>query len=289
MGLSSEYRSYGAGKRNLWVHSEMWSENLWDEVLRFVEDQRATDHPQIVRFHFPPGKTGSDFYLKIYSRSRFWSSVKDLCRNSKAFRSLKMGCAMSRLGFYVPLAVAAGEERRFRLLRRAFLLTLAVEGSVLPLFLRDYGDLLTSGPLLRKKRECVGKLGYEIRRLHACGFVHGDMIPTNILIRNEGEEIAFFYIDNDRTRRYRFWVPSILKKRNLIQLNRFVLHGISLQDRMRFLRSYLRRPSWGRRDRRLIRWLEKKTRLRRMECDRVEASVSFRELMRWNGPFAKNS
>lgn len=130
----------------------------------------------------------------------------------------------------------------------------------------------------------------EVRRLHRCGFVHGDLIPANILVQTMGDgRVRFFYIDNDRTRRYPAWLPHGLWKRNLVQLNRFVLAGISLQDRMRFLKSYLgkrSKRSWGERERRLIHWLEEKTRRRRRECDRVEARVSFRELMRWNGPFS---
>jgi hypothetical protein len=63
---------------------------------------------------------------------------------------------------------------------------------------------------------------------------------------------------------------------------------VSLQDRMRFARVYLGKARWGAAERRLIRWLERRTRRRRKECERIEAKVSFRELMRWNGPFAKN-
>ena len=124
--------------------------------------------------------------------------------------------------------------------------------------------------------------------MHEDGFVHGDLVPTNILARDEGDTVTFFYMDNDRTRRYPRWMPQGLWKRNLIQLNRFVLSGISLQDRMRFLRSYLGEKAWGEKEGRLLRWIEAKTRKRRRECDQVEAEVSFRELMRWNGHFTKN-
>jgi len=141
---------------------------------------------------------------------------------------------------------------------------------------------------LRKKRKYLRELALEISRLHQCGFVHGDLVPSNILVRAEQGEITFFYVDHDRTRRYPAWFPHLLWRRNLVQLNRFVLPGISLQDRMRFLRFYLGKSSWGESDRRLIRWLEEKTRKRRRECDRIAPQVSFRELMRWNGPFARD-
>jgi serine/threonine protein kinase len=138
------------------------------------------------------------------------------------------------------------------------------------------------------KRECLKKLALEIRRLHQSGFVHGDLIPTNIWVQAEGSRIDFFLIDHDRTRRYPAWLPQSLWKRNLVQLNRFALPGISLHDRMRFLHSYPGVARWRKREARLIAWLEEKTRLRRFECERIKAKVSFRELMRWNGPFSRS-
>jgi serine/threonine protein kinase len=164
-------------------------------------------------------------------------------------------------------------------------LTSAVEGAPLPLFLREQYSASLGIDAIRKKRSYLKQLASEIRRLHQCGFVHGDLIPSNILVRSSEDGMTFFYLDNDRTRRYPRWLPQPLWKRNLVQLNRFVLPGISLQDRMRFLRSYLGKKEWGERERRLVRWLEKRTRRRRRECDRVEAQVTFRELMRWNGPY----
>jgi hypothetical protein len=88
-------------------------------------------------------------------------------------------------------------------------------------------------------------------------------------------------MDNDRTRQYPLWFSQSLWKRNLIQLNRMPLPGISLQDRMRFLRAYLTRQELSRADRQFASWLEEKTRKRRQECDGVDPTVNFRRLMRW--------
>jgi hypothetical protein len=76
-------------------------------------------------------------------------------------------------------------------------------------------------------------------------------------------------------------MPQTLWKRNLIQLNRFPLPGISLEDRVRFFRDYRGRSEAKPADRRLLRWLERKTRARRVECDAADARVGFRSLMRW--------
>jgi len=288
IGLESEYRFVGEGRWHLFVLPERWNRGLWTEVMSSVCHAPPTRHPQTRQFRYPLGNDGAEFYLKIYHRSPVPGTVKDLLRSSKALRALRQGQALSSAGFHVPVAVAAGEERSCRFLRKAFLLTLGIQGTPLPLFLRDH-YLPPLGPdALRKKREHLRQLALEVRRLHRCGFVHGDLVPSNILVQRQREGVVFFYIDNDRTRRYPGWLPQSLWKRNLVQLNRFVLPGISLQDRMRFLSFYLGAGPWGRRERRLARWLERKTRTRRRECDRIEAPVSFRELMRWNGPCAKD-
>lgn len=283
--LEAEYRFCRKGEWNLWVHSRRWDEGPWEEVLRRLTKEPRTKHPQTHRLRHSSGESGGELYLKIYHSYELLSALKDLFRDSKARRALKQGEALRREGFHAPLPMAAGEERSFGFLGRAFLLTVAVEGSSLPLFLRENFSLPLGTDALRKKRASLRQLALEIRRLHQCGFVHGDLIPSNILVRSSEDGMTFFYLDNDRTRRYPRWLPQPLWKRNLVQLNRFVLPGISLQDRMRFLRSYLGKKEWGERERRLVRWLEKRTRRRRRECDRVEARVTFRELMRWNGPY----
>jgi len=284
MQSKSSYDCFREGSWRLWVLRDMWSEALWREVLQQIESERPAKHPQTRRFFYASG--GREFYLKIYHPSGPGGTVKDFFRNSKAVRALKQGCALSELGFHVPLAVAAGEKRDFGILNRAFLLTSAVKGLPLPLYLEGFLGKRDRASL-QQKRQWLDRLAIEIRRMHRLGFVHGDLVPSNIVVQAEEAQVAFFFVDNDRTRRYPAWFPQGRWRRNLVQLNRFVLPGISLQDRMRFLKTYLGKP-WGRGERRFLKWLEEKTRKRRRECDHVEAGVSFRELMRWNGPFSSN-
>jgi serine/threonine protein kinase len=253
--------------------------------MRHLGDQARADHPQIRRFRFPPGKDVREFYLKIYYPTE---TLKDLFRDSQAFRAMRQGIALSDRGFHVPVTIAAGEEREIRFLKRAFLLTRAIEAVPLPLFIRDHYSFPLNPGALKAKRAHLKQLALEIRRMHQVGFVHGDLIPNNILVQAKEDTITFFYLDNDRTKRYPAWFPERLWRRNLVQLNRFVLPGIFLEDRMRFLKFYLSVKCWGGKERRLAQWLEKKTRKRRREVERIETQPSFRELMRWEGPFAKN-
>jgi hypothetical protein len=285
MSLGTDFQLYREGDWTLVVRSQMWSQDLWAEVLRHLTAEVPTHHPQIKRIYLPPDGGDRVFYLKIYYPSGPQGMIKDLFRSSKAIRALKQGEALVKNGFHAPLAAAAGEERKLRFVRKAFLLTTGIEGTSLRLFLKERCSYPLDSTLLKQKRKSLEQLALEIRRLHQCGFVHGELTPSNIMLQRREKEITFFFMDNDRTKRYPRWCPHVFWKRNLLQLNRFVLSHISLQDRVRFLRSYLGVGVWGRKERQLARWLEQNTRRRRLECDGVEAPVSFRELMRWNGPF----
>jgi serine/threonine protein kinase len=281
MAAYTRYRKYREADWKLWVLPESWNQELRHTVLQRVESLQPAKHPQTLEIRLR--NTNARLFLKVFHRFSWLGTGKDFFRQSKALRSLSTGEALSGLGFNIPQAIAAGEQRTHGILRRSFLLTLPIAGTPLPVFLRDlYYSAGGNGRVL-EKRDSLKRLALEIRRLHALGFIHGDLVPSNILISDvPGEGLGFFFLDNDRTRRYPKCFPQSLWKRNLIQLNRFPLAGISLQDRMRFFRFYMGRPKSFAQDRHLVRWLEKRTRQRRKECDAVDVSGSFRRLMRWD-------
>ncbi|HSE86267.1 MAG TPA: lipopolysaccharide kinase InaA family protein [Candidatus Binatia bacterium] len=283
MTPSSEYCQCIEGAWSLWILHEKWQTELWQIVLPLIEKRPFSKHPQTLQVKARFGAGGDVLFLKIFHGSSGMSALKDIFRDSKALRSMRQAAALERFNFNVPITVAAGEKREHGLLRKAFVLTLQVKGQSLPDFLRQHGLGVESVSLL-EKRNGLKQLALEVRRLHQLGFVHGDLVPTNIFVSRTAEKgNRFFFMDNDRTRRYPKWFPQVFWRRNLVQLNRIPLPGITLQDRVRFLSHYLGLKEWGNKGRRLLSWLERKTRQRRKECDSVDANGSFRQLMRWHG------
>jgi hypothetical protein len=257
-------------------------------VLALIEKQPLSKHPQTLQLEAPFGTADDVLFLKVFHGSSGVGLLKDMFRGSKALRSICLGVALAQCNFNVPVAVAAGEKRQCRLLRKAFVLTLGVRGQPLPTFLRQRSSGIESMSWL-EKRDGVQQLALEVRRLHRLGFVHGDLVPTNIFIARSSEKgRRLFLMDNDRTRRYPKWFARFFWRRNLVQLNRIPLPGVTLQDRVRFLRYYLDLREWGSKERRLLSWLERKTRQRRRECDSVDANGSFRRLMQWQGDPTKD-
>lgn len=287
MSKDWQYRELIEGEWKLSVLPDLWSGELWQEVLSVIEQQARDRHPQTVRLERRERGKSVPLFLKVFHPPSGIGAAKDFCRSSKAFRFLRQSVALAAAGFLAPTTVAAGEERTRGRLKRAFVLTAAVPGEPAPEFLRNrYSDGL-SGLGLAEKRRALESLGREIRRLHAAGFVHGDLVPTNIVIATEpGGGCRFYLMDNDRTRRYPPWLAQSLWKRNLVQLNRFPLPGITLQDRMRFFRAYSGLPDCSGAGRRLLTWLERKTRQRRKECDGAGPGGSFRKLMSWKREMA---
>jgi len=61
-------------------------------------------------------------------------------------------------------------------------------------------------------------LGRTIGRFHEEGFFHGDLRWRNILTRMDQDVWEFYFIDNDRTRFFRFGIPFRCRVKNLTQM-----------------------------------------------------------------------
>jgi len=196
----------------------------------------------------------------------------------RAARAWRMAGALARAGFSVPITILSARDGG-----EGLLATWDVGGLPLAERLATLGG--TPVDDRRRKRALLQRLGVEIARLHEAGFVHGDLVPSNLHVC----AARLCFLDHDRTRRGRLlvWWGG---RRNLVQLGRFVVPGVTLMDRARVLVAYARRRGLGRRRRRrLARWLVAATTRRRCRIDGIAAEtaarVGFAELMRAGGRF----
>lgn len=203
---------------------------------------------------------------------RIWVKVYAAPGARHARRAFRMGLALTAAGFAAPRALLVGSREG-----EGLLVTEDVGGA--PLLVE-----LVGAPGSRK-RMILCRLGAEVGRLHVAGFVHGDLVPSNILVR-EGRPV---FLDHDRTRRNAalVWWQG---RRNLVQLGRFVVPGLSASDRARVLDAYATERGWAEAQRRrLARWVMRKVTMRRCEIDGIDVETAeragFRALMRSGGPF----
>lgn len=191
----------------------------------------------------------------------------------RAVRAYRMGRALVRGGFGAPHALLVGRGGS-----AGVLVTQEVAG-------RPLLEAVAHVGARHRKRALLRALGAEVGRLHGAGFVHGDLVPSNVLVADAG----LVFLDHDRTRRS----PLLVwwhARRNLVQLGRFVAPGVSLTDRARVLDAYAgARGLDARARRRLAQWLVRATTRRRCDVDAIAAAeagrAGFRELMRSGGPF----
>jgi len=225
-----------------------------------TEGGRASRHARTMRL--PTGE--GVLFVKSYPAPGGW----------RATRAFRMARELGARGFGAPEVVIA-----------------AVRGHAGLLVTRDAGGEDLASALARRsalragKRALLRSLGEEVARLHRAGFVHGDLVPPNVRVR--GTE--FVFLDNDRTRRGGFLV-WLVGRRNLVQLGRFVVAGVTASDRARVLAAYGTARGFSRPARhRLGRWVVRKTIARRCAIDHIApetaARMGFRELMRSGGPF----
>jgi hypothetical protein len=221
---------------------------------------RTSRHARTIRI---TGRDGA-LFVKHWAAPGAW----------RAWRAFRMGEALVAAGFAAPETVL-----------------IAARGNAGLLVTRDAGgeEVLAAAARLgadrRAKRLLLRRLGGEVARLHAAGFVHGDLVPTNVRVRGDG----FVFLDNDRTRRSRLLV-ALTGRRNLVQLGRFVVPRLTATDRARVLGAYAAgRGLGGPRRRRLAAWLVGRIVARRCAIDRIApaeaARAGFRQLMRSGGPF----
>ena len=277
---AADYQARRTGKWNFWTLRDTVDPQMLESLAAVVDRQPYSKHPQTLAFTWPPDTNPSHYFLKVFHRRAGETKVKDLLRSTKARRFWQQGLALNAAGFTVPLTVVFGERPRWGSAERSLVLTEKIDGQPAPVFLSGLTYSRDNWAHVKMKRDALVQLGQLVRRFHDLGFVHGDMLATNIFIaQRSAGSLDFYLMDNDRTRRYSPWLTGNLRKRNLVQLNRLPLAHITLQDRLRFQHAYLGVRRLTARDRRFARWLEARTRQRRNECDGVDPSGSFRKLM----------
>ncbi len=175
--------------------------------------------------------------LKHYFYRSTWDFIKHLFRPSRAMRAFKASLMLEENGLGCPAVVAVGDFRYGLIYAKTFLITRKLQkAKSIDVFIRDFGDLKKQCTL-KEKRDFFSSLGSTIGRMHASGIFHGDLRPGNVFAELDGDEWKFFFLDNERTRK--FWrLPRRRRLKNLVQIN-MVIDGISYTDRMRFFKKYM--------------------------------------------------
>ncbi len=172
-----------------------------------------------------------ELFVKTYDAPRGLLAVKERVRGGRASNVLRMTRALQKRGFSSPQVVLKGTHPASG---RTMLASVRADGdSLAEVVSRPTPD----GQSRARKRALLRALGSEVARLHRAGFIHGDLTPFNVFVI-QGEPPRFIFLDHDRTRRGFPAGRRYRQLRNLVQLGRFDLPGLSNTDRLRVFHAY---------------------------------------------------
>jgi len=209
--------------------------------------RRAASFRAAVRTGYTPD---TEVFIKLIDPPRGLARLKAMLRGSSAEHVARATQRLNAAGFSAPPVLLHGRET---IGGRELLLMPIVHGD---------GPFKALETMLGYKRAMLRALGAEIARLHRAGFIHGDLTPYNMFV-TRGEPPRFTFVDHERTRMAFFAGRRRRQLRNLVQLGRFDLPGLSRTDRMRVLHAYagsLNGPSWRSLRRRAAAMLERRVR-----------------------------
>lgn len=177
---------------------------------------------------------GRQIYYKEYRARSPAEALKAAVKGSRATRARLNGEALLLAGIDAPPVIFWGTHPN----GREFLFMAAVPGAGINEWLQKT-LVERTGEQLQLRRQLLHALGTFVGRVHATGFIHGDLRPGNILASQTQDQFRFTLIDNERNTRK---TPTPGKKllRNLMQLNMLPPSVLSRTDRMRFFRAWRR-------------------------------------------------
>jgi len=206
-----------------------WAERLAQG--RLPSDWELVNSSAYARVAYNPQR---QLYYKEFLPRSPAESLKALVRGSRATRARNNGNALLQAGIDAPANIAWGKLPG----RREYLFMQAAPGQGITQWLRV--TLVKRGAeQLLLRRQLLRELGTFIGRVHAAGFIHGDLRPGNVLAVMKQQRFRFTLIDNERNVQ-KIPPPGKMLLRNLMQLNMLLPSDISRSDRMRFFTAWRR-------------------------------------------------
>jgi tRNA A-37 threonylcarbamoyl transferase component Bud32 len=244
--LNSCFDKIQGGKYTLYIHRN-FRNNTFEQALLDGEKKlreryrlttiRSSKFARVYKLTVRFDNVDKGVYFKQYLCRSIWDFIKDFVRAGRAERAFKAAEMLGENGFDVPAIIAMGKSRYGLCHTTNFLVTLEIEDAKqIYQFIPDRLQNLTKQQL-QGKRELIRAFGRTVGKMHAAGIFHGDLRLGNILARQEKNRWRFFFLDNERTKKFQR-LPERLRLKNLVQVNMFEPWAASNTDRMRFFREY---------------------------------------------------
>lgn len=239
--MNSRFDKIQGENCTLYIHrnfrNDTFEQALLDGEKKLSEQYRLTavqssKYARVYKLTVRFGDGNKVVYYKQYLCRSVWDFIKNFVRAGRAERALKAAEMLDENGFDAPAIIAMGKSRYGLRNTTNFLVTLEIEDAK-----QIYRVVSDSKLAARGKRELIRAFGQTIGKMHAKGIFHGDLRLGNILAKQEKDRWRFFFLDNERTRKFHS-LPAQLRLKNLVQVNMPPPASMSNTDRMRFFKEY---------------------------------------------------
>ncbi len=240
----------------LYIRKQLINNGLGQALLSGEEKLRerynlemipSSEFARVYRFYISVDGVEREVYLKQFLHRSTLDYIKSIFRGSRAKRALKAELMLVSNQFDVPETVAMVEYRTWFFHTRSFLVTFGIEDSKSVYDIISEPRWTSTAEQFRNLRETIRAFGRTIGRMHANNIFHGDLRLNNVLVRREGGNYRFFFLDNERTKKFDK-LSFRQRVKNLVQVNMMPSDILSNTDRMRFFREYCAETGTGKKE-----------------------------------------
>lgn len=202
------------------------------ESLREAEGVSVAKSNRVRTVFRVPDADGAVF-VKRYHVAGLFEKVKYVLFSSRPSREWRAARGLRAAGLPVPVALFAGEKRRFGVLKDGlFALEEVPDAEDLVPYVR------ARLPTSRDRRPLLRDVARLVRRMHDAGYSHGDLHSGNLLVTGKREEPRVYLIDLHTVRRHRKGIGRRLRRTNVARLLHSLTTVTTMADRLRMIRAY---------------------------------------------------
>jgi tRNA A-37 threonylcarbamoyl transferase component Bud32 len=244
--LDSDFEKIRQNNCTLYIHKQFTDDCLAQSLLAGEEKLReyyvlntipSSESTRVDKFNISIDGIEREVYFKQYLCGSALRFIKSIFQRSRARRAFEAAMMLAKNGFDTPAVIAMGECRDGFFHKKSFLATFAVENSKTIYQFIPENSRISDKEQLQSLRQLIQAFGRTVGRMHAKNIFHGDLRLSNVLGRREGNCWRFFFLDNERTKRFDR-LPFELRVKNLVQVNMVRRDNLGNTDRMRFFREY---------------------------------------------------
>ena len=181
--------------------------------------------------------------VKQYKVSCGVCLIKNIFCNSAGKKAWIAGNGLSVYNFSTPKPLALMEKKVLGVTTNSYLVMEDVRDCLeMDRYILKNFHGKSSLSKLKKKRALINNLAETIGRMHNQNIFHHDLKTCNIMVKEKGKSPYITFLDFDKVS-FGEEIAILKRVKNLVQMNLSTPKLISITDRLRFLKEYLRQCS----------------------------------------------